>query len=142
MLKIGDLKQRTGVKVSTLRYYESLGLLQPALRSDSGYRYFHDNAVQRVLFIKKAQTLNFSLTEIQEIFNSHDRGTAVCSIVKDLIDCKISHLDTEIQKLLESKHRLESHRERWSTYPEDLPNSETICTLIEELIALEANIVN
>ena len=121
MLKIGDLKERTGVKVSTLRYYESLGLLQPALRSDSGYRYFHDNAVQRVLFIKKAQTLNFSLTEIQEIFNSHNRGIAVCSIVKDLIDYKISHLDTEIQKLLESKHRLESHRKRWSTYPEDLP---------------------
>ena len=140
MLKIGDLKQRTGVNVSTLRYYESLGLLQPALRSDSGYRYFNDNAVQRVLFIKKAQTLNFSLTEIQEIFNSHNRGTAVCSIVKDLIDRKISHLDTEIQKLLASKQRLESHRKRWATYPEDLPNSETICTLIEELISLEASI--
>ena len=142
MLKIGDLKQRTGVKVSTLRYYESLGLLQPALRSDSGYRYFNDNAVQRVLFIKKAQTLNFSLTEIQEIFNSHQRGTAVCSIVKDLIERKISHLDTEIQKLLESKQRLEIHRERWSTYPEDLPNSESVCTLIEELISLKTNIVN
>ena len=142
MLKIGDLKQRTGVKVSTLRYYESLGLRQPALRSDSGYRYFHDNAVQRVLFIKKAQTLNFSLTEIQEIFNSHNRGTAVCSIVKDLIERKISHLDTEIQKLLESKQRLESHRERWSTYPEDLPNSESICILIEELIALKASTVD
>jgi DNA-binding transcriptional MerR regulator len=142
MLKIGDLKERTGVKVSTLRYYESLGLLQPALRSDSGYRYFHDNAVQRVLFIKKAQTLNFSLTEIQQILNSHQQGTAVCSIVKDLIDLKISHLDTEIQKLLESKKRLESHRQRWSTYPEDLPNSESVCTLIEELISLEASIVD
>lgn len=142
MLKIGDLKEKTGVTVSTLRYYESLGLLQPALRSDSGYRYFHDNAVKRVLFIKKAQTLNFSLTEIQEIFNSRNRGTAVCSIVKDLIDLKISHLDMEIQKLLESKQRLESHRERWSTYPEDLPNSESVCTLIEELVSLEANIVN
>ena len=77
MLKIGDLKERTGVNVSTLRYYENLGLLQPALRSDSGYRYFTDNAVQRVLFIKKAQTLNFSLTEIQQILNSHQQGTAV-----------------------------------------------------------------
>lgn len=142
MLKIGDLKQRTGVTVSTLRYYENLGLLPPALRSDSGYRYFNDSAVQRVLFIKKAQTLNFSLTEIQEIFNSHDRGAAVCSIVKDLIDRKISHLDNEIHKLLESKQRLESHRDRWSTYPNDIPSSESICTLIEELISLEASIVD
>jgi DNA-binding transcriptional MerR regulator len=137
MLKIGDLKERTGVKVSTLRYYESVGLIQTALRSDSGYRYFHDSAVQRVLFIKKAQTLNLSLTEIQEILNSHDRGKAVCSIVKNLLDRKIIQLDTEIQKLLESKRKLEDYRDRWSSYPTDIPNTESICTLIEELIVLE-----
>jgi DNA-binding transcriptional MerR regulator len=137
VLKIGDLKQLTGVKVSTLRYYESLGLLQAALRSDSGYRYFHDSAVQRVLFIKKAQTLNLSLTEIQEILNSHDRGQAVCSIVKNLLNTKISQLDTEIQKLIESKQTLEKHRDRWSTYPTDIPNGESVCTLIEELISIE-----
>jgi DNA-binding transcriptional MerR regulator len=137
MLKIGDLKQRTGVTVSTLRYYESLGLIQTALRSDSGYRYFHDSAVQRVLFIKKAQTLNLSLTEIQEVLNSHDRGKAVCSIVKNLLNQKIIQLDTEIQKLLESKQKLEDYRDRWSSYPSDVPSNESICTLIEKLIALE-----
>ncbi|PSB59635.1 MerR family transcriptional regulator [Chamaesiphon polymorphus] len=140
MLKIGDLRERTRVNVSTLRYYENLGLLKPALRSDTGYRYFNDSVVQRVLFIKKAQTLNFSLAEIQEILHSHDRGTAVCSIVKDLIERKISHLDTEIQKLLAAKQRLKSHRERWTTYSEDPPNSESICTLVEELISLETSI--
>ena len=139
MLKIGDLKQLTGVKVSTLRYYESLGLIQIALRSDSGYRYFHENAVQRVLFIKKAQTLNLSLVEIQEILNSHNGGSSVCLLVKDLLNQKISRLDIEIQKLIESKQRLECHRERWSTYPNDLPNSENVCTLIEELVSLEGN---
>ena len=137
MLKIGDLKEKTGVTVSTLRYYESLGLLQATLRSDSGYRYFHDSVVQRVLFIKKAQTLNLSLTEIHEILNLHDRGQAVCSIVKNLLNTKISQLDTEIQKLMESKKTLENHRDRWSAYPTDIPNSKNICTLIEELISIE-----
>jgi DNA-binding transcriptional MerR regulator len=142
MLKIGDLKQQTGVKVSTLRYYESLGLLQAALRSDSGYRYFHDSAVQRVLFIKKAQTLNLSLTEIQEILNSHEQGKAVCSIVKELLNTKISQLDTEIQKLLASKQKLADYRDRWSAYPTDIPSSGSVCTLIEELISLEDNARN
>jgi DNA-binding transcriptional MerR regulator len=137
MLKIGDLKQQTGVKVSTLRYYESLGLIETALRSDSNYRYFDDSAVQRVLFIKKAQTLNLSLTEIHGILNSHDRGEAVCSIVKTLLNQKIIQLDTEIQKLLASKQKLEDYRDRWSSYPTDIPNTESICILIEELIALE-----
>ncbi len=136
MLKIGELKKQTGVSVSTLRYYESLGLLQSALRSDSGYRYFTDSAVQRVLFIKKAQTLNLSLTEIQEILDSHDRGREVCSVVKDLLNQKINQLNTEIQKLIESKKKLEGHRARWSSYPTDIPNSESVCTLIEELTSL------
>jgi DNA-binding transcriptional MerR regulator len=142
MLKIGDLKQRTGVKVSTLRYYESLGLIQTALRSDSGYRYFHESAVQRVLFIKKAQMLNLSLIEIQEILNSHHQGKAVCSIVKELVNQKIIQLDTEIQKLLKSKQKLEDYRDRWSAYPADIPSSESVCTLIEELISLEDNSKN
>lgn len=74
MLKIGDLKKQTGVSVGTIRYYEQLELLPAALRHDNGYRYFDRSAIQRVLFIKKAQTLNLSLTEIKEILSSHDRG--------------------------------------------------------------------
>jgi DNA-binding transcriptional MerR regulator len=139
MLRIGDLKQRTGVSVGTLRYYENLGLLPAALRSDNGYRYFNDSAIDRVLFIKKAQTLNLSLTEIQEILNSHDRGVPVCATVKELLDRKIGQLDLEIQQLIESKQILENHRDRWSSYPADLPNSESICTLIEELGSLQTS---
>jgi DNA-binding transcriptional MerR regulator len=142
MLKIGDLKKQTGVSVGTIRYYEQLELLPAALRHDNGYRYFDQSAIQRVLFIKKAQTLNLSLTEIKEILSSHDRGKAVCSIVKELIDSKISQLDTEIQQLVESKKTLESHRYRWSFHSTDIPNTESVCTLIEELVLLETGNTN
>jgi DNA-binding transcriptional MerR regulator len=57
MLKIGDLKKRTGVSVGTIRYYENLGLLPPAVRQDNSYRYFHESAIDRVLFIKKHKLL-------------------------------------------------------------------------------------
>ena len=139
MLKIGDLKKQTGVSVGTIRYYEQLELLPAALRHDNGYRYFDQSAIQRVLFIKKAQTLNLSLTEIKEILNLHNRGRAVCSIVKELIDSKISQLDLEIQQLTESKKILESHRDRWSVHSTDIPSQESICTLIEELGLLETS---
>jgi hypothetical protein len=39
-------------------------------------------------------------------------------------------------RVIESKQKLEDYRDRWSSYPTDIPNSESICTLIEELIAL------
>ena len=142
MLKIEDLKKQTGVSVGTIRYYEQLELLPAAVRHDNGYRYFDQSAIQRVLFIKKAQTINLSLTEIKEILNSHDRGRAVCSIVKELIDSKISQLDTEIQQLVESKKVLESHRDRWSLHASDTPNRQSVCTLIEELVLLETNNTN
>ena len=142
MLKIGDLKKRTGVSVGTIRYYENLGLLPPAVRQDNSYRYFHESAIDKVLFIKKAKTLNLSLTEIQVILNSHERGRAVCAIVKELIDSKISQLDTEIQQLIESKKILESHRERWSFHSTDIPNSASVCTLIEELVLLVSSNTN
>jgi DNA-binding transcriptional MerR regulator len=142
MLKIGDLKKQTGVSVGTIRYYEQLELLPAALRHENGYRYFHESAIQRLLFIKKAQILNLSLTEIKEILNSHNRGIAVCSIVKELINHKISQLDTEIQQLVESKKLLENHRDRWSFHANDIPNSESVCTLIEELVILETSNTN
>jgi DNA-binding transcriptional MerR regulator len=139
MLKIGDLKKQTGVSVGTIRYYEQLELLPAALRHDNGYRYFPESAIQRVLFIKKAQILNLSLTEIKEILSSHDRGRAVCSIVKDLLEQKISQLETEIQQLIESKKILENHRDRWSSYPVDIPGNASVCTLIEELTSLDTS---
>jgi DNA-binding transcriptional MerR regulator len=54
MLKIGELAKQTGVSVGTLRYYESLGLIEPSQRSESGYRYYADATVHKVQFIKKA----------------------------------------------------------------------------------------
>jgi DNA-binding transcriptional MerR regulator len=70
LLKMEELAKQTGVAVGTLRYYESLGLLEPALRSSSGYRYYTADAARQVQFIKKAQRLNFSLQEIQQILVS------------------------------------------------------------------------
>jgi len=65
ILKIGELAKQTGVAVGTLRYYESLGLLEPALRSSSGYRYYTVDLLQKkyVLSLKVCsslgQTLNY-----------------------------------------------------------------------------------
>lgn len=61
LLKIGELAEQADVAVGTIRYYESLGLVEPAHRSESGYRYYVADAIKRVQFIRKAQSLQFSL---------------------------------------------------------------------------------
>lgn len=85
MLKIGAISKQTGVSVGTLRYYESLKLIQPSQRSENGYRYYDEYVIQRILFIKKAQALQFSLSEIGQILAVHGQGHPTCSKVKALL---------------------------------------------------------
>lgn len=73
-LKIGEIARATGVAVSTLRYYESLGLMQPVDRGENGYRYYEAAQIDRVQFIKKAQALRFSLEEIRQILGVREQG--------------------------------------------------------------------
>lgn len=131
LLKIGELAKQTGVAVGTLRYYESLGLLEPALRSSSGYRYYTADAVRQVQFIKKAQRLSFSLQEIQEILVFRRQGVKPCPLVQDLLSHKIDLLEEEIQRMSAFKAELEAYKKLWTNRASDNPNSEQLCSLIE-----------
>ncbi|HBL11466.1 MAG TPA: heavy metal-responsive transcriptional regulator, partial [Cyanobacteria bacterium UBA11162] len=74
-LKIGDVSSQTGLSVKTIRYYEEMGLLAPTTtRSESGYRLFTPQALKRLAFIKRAQSLGLSLSEIHEILEVYDSG--------------------------------------------------------------------
>lgn len=132
-IKIGKLAKQTNVAVGTLRYYERLGLLQPTFRSDNGYRYYTVDAVKQVQFIKKAQSLNFSLVEIQKILEVRRQGVAPCSLVRELLESKIAELDRQIQSITRFKAELEEYKERWANRPLDNFNVEQLCSLIEEV---------
>lgn len=131
LLKIGELAKQTGVAVGTLRYYESLGLLEPALRSSSGYRYYTADAARQVQFIKKAQRLNFSLQEIQQILVSRRQGITACPLVQDLLSRKIDFLEEEIQRMSAFKAELEAYKKLWKARLLDNRDSEKLCSLIE-----------
>jgi DNA-binding transcriptional MerR regulator len=133
LLKIGELAKQTGVSVGTLRYYESLGLLEPAERSSSGYRYYTTDAVKQVQFIKKAQSLNFSLSEIQQILTSRRQGMTACPLVRDLLNRKITELEEQIYRMTAFKAELEAYQKSWANRPSDNPQSNNICSLVEEV---------
>lgn len=64
-LGIGELAKRVGVGIDTVRYYERNGLLAPHTRLPSGYRRYRDLEVSRLRFIRRAQALGFTLSEIK-----------------------------------------------------------------------------
>jgi DNA-binding transcriptional MerR regulator len=132
-LKIGELAALANVAVATIRYYETLGLLDPTSRGDSGYRYYDDEAVRQLQFIKKAQALQFSLSEIRQILGVRRQGSPACGLVRGLLDRKITHLDEQIRLMQSLKVELEDYRDRWIDRPLDNPDSEELCSLIEEV---------
>ena len=66
-LRIGEVAHRAGVTVEALRYYERVGLLPRPPRSTGGLRRYRPDVLDRVRFIKQAQTLGLSLREIQQL---------------------------------------------------------------------------
>ncbi|UJB72865.1 heavy metal-responsive transcriptional regulator (plasmid) [Acaryochloris sp. 'Moss Beach'] len=127
-LKIGEVRRQTGVAVGALRYYESLALIHSE-RGDNGYRYYPQETVRQVQFIKKAQTLGFSLEEIREILNIHQQGDIPCEWVQSLLQDKIEQLDHQIQQMITFKSELEHYRDRWATN-QPRPQTDDICPLI------------
>src|SRR5919198_2408551 len=65
-VRIGEVAERAGVNVETLRYYERRGLLPEPPRSDGGHREYDADAIRFVRTVKEAQSLGFSLAEIEE----------------------------------------------------------------------------
>ncbi|MEL7314869.1 MAG: heavy metal-responsive transcriptional regulator [Cyanobacteria bacterium J06559_3] len=128
-LKVGELAKQTDITVGALRYYESLGLLQSE-RGTNGYRYYPLEAVHQVQFIKKAQTLGFSLEHIGEVLTVHQQGNVPCEFVRSLLNEKIRQLETQIQEIMTFKNGLEHYRDRWAmAQPSAEPGD--ICPLIE-----------
>lgn len=112
-LKAGELAERAGVGVQTLHYYERVGLLPKPDRSASNYRLYPTDALRRVQFIKKAQELGFTLEEIKEILDLHDRGRAPCRQVADLGKKHLRELDARIAALQTFRRALAEVLPKW-----------------------------
>ena len=105
-LTIGKLASRGGVNVQTIRYYERSGLLPKPLRGASGYRLYADDAVRRLSFIKQAQQLGFTLTEIHELLSLRMRPGTTCADIRQRARNKIVAVEQKIENLRTIKRAL------------------------------------
>ena len=98
-LTIGKLAILGGVNVQTIRFYERSGLLPKPPRTNSGYRRYDLDAIRRLRFIKHAQLLGFSLTEIDELLSLRRKSGAMCSDVLRRTRQKIVAINDKIKNL-------------------------------------------
>ncbi|MEE8367171.1 MAG: MerR family DNA-binding protein [Thermoanaerobaculia bacterium] len=98
-LKIGQLAQRGGVGVETVRFYERRGLLDEPPRRDSGYRQYPVDAVPRLRFIRRAKELGFSLSEIKELLDLRVDERSSAADVRARAAAKIDEIAIKIADL-------------------------------------------
>lgn len=98
-MRTAQVAARAGVNTQTLRYYERRGLLPDPPRTPAGYRSYGPDAVRVVRFVKRAQALGFTLTEVEELLHLADGGPDPCQGAQRLTGEKIADLDARIAAL-------------------------------------------
>lgn len=131
-LLIGELARLAGVKSDSVRFYERSGLLPKPARGANGYRVYEQATVDQLRFIKKAQSLGFSLDEIKRILSLRGRGPTTCRCVVSMAEATLE--ETE-RKLRETRRFAASLRKHLKDWKRDTSKQDTVaaefCKLIE-----------
>lgn len=103
-----QLAKAAGINIETLRYYEKVGLISPK-RLENGYRLYSEDAVARLVFIKRAKEAGFTLEEIRQtltLFDYDMNMEELADVMAEGIAAKITEMDMRIQRLKEVREVL------------------------------------
>src|SRR3972149_6673411 len=129
--RIGAVARTAGVSVQTVRYYERAGLLPRPPRTPSGYRVYGPEAAARLLFIKHAQALGFSLEEVKEILRLRYDGRSPCECVRGRLEEKLERVEREMAALRGFRRELHRTLARARPLPHLPHRASAICPIIE-----------
>ena len=106
-MNIGEASSASGVSAKMIRHYESVSLVPPAARTESGYRQYSDADVHTLRFIRHSRDLGFSIAEIGELIGLWQNRRRPSRQVKALAAAHIEDLERKTQELLAMKATLE-----------------------------------
>lgn len=131
-MKIGELARAAGVSTKAIRYYESIGVLAEPDRTESGYRSYGPTAVERLDFVKHAQSAGLTLAEIRSILQIKDEGGQTCEHTTAMLRNHLDELDAKIAELNDARVQLsEMYRRAQSLDPADCTDANR-CQIIAE----------
>ena len=126
---IGQAAQRAGVSARMVRHYETLGLLAPVARTDSGYRQYTEADVHALRFIRSARDLGFSIAEIATLLGLWQDKARASSHVKQLAQAHIAALSQRIADMQAMQRSLQTLVQ--CCHGDDLPD----CPILDNLAA-------
>lgn len=105
-MKIGELAKRAGVSTSRVRFYEERGLLLPAARADNGYRSYGPEDLERLVRVKRAQALGFSLDQIALFMNRPEAERRAKIGVVEAAEAKLAEIDLHLAEVEERRRQI------------------------------------
>lgn len=139
LMKIGEAARLSGVAVRTVHYYEGRGLLEPAARTDAGYRLYGQEEVAQLRFIQRAKLLGLTLEEIRGLVSAAagcNRGEIIPHLQK-LLQEKVEETERRMEELGAFRENLLYYQRRISgTDPERSCGAEaSFCGCLESVTA-------
>jgi Cu(I)-responsive transcriptional regulator len=107
VLTIGRLAQATGTNVETIRFYEKIGILAPAARTDGNYRSYNLADLNRLSFIRRARDLGFSLDQVKALLLLSDDRSQSCAAADDIAKLHRDEVERKIRDLQAMKAELD-----------------------------------
>ena len=126
-MNIGSVARETGVPAKTIRYYESIGLIPQARRSDNGYRHYGDTDVEVLRFIQRARRLGFSVSDVADLLTLWHDKERVSADVKALALRHVEEMERRIVELDALRRTLVDLAER--CHGDDRPE----CPILDDL---------
>lgn len=101
------------MSTDTLRHYERKGVLPRPRRSGNGYRQYPPEALQRVLLVRRALAVGFTLDELARVLSVRDRGAAPCREVRELAAAKLAEVEERLTQMTELRDELRVTLGEW-----------------------------
>ena len=98
-MNIGTIAKRSGLPAKTIRYYESIGLIPPALRSEGNYRTYSEQDLQTLKFVQRARGLGFSVKDVSRLLTLWQDRRRASAEVRRLAQDHVGEIDRKIEEL-------------------------------------------
>lgn len=128
-VRIGEAAERAGMATSAIRYYESLGILPEADRTESGYRGYDDDDVDLLRFVARLRALEFPLSDVREIVALRRDGQAPCAAVRAAISREAAAIESRMRDLERLRRELRSLETQAMDLPDDWPSA-CVCNVV------------
>jgi DNA-binding transcriptional MerR regulator len=105
-MRIGEIAKRAGVTVDTVRFYERVGVLPAPARTESGYRDYEPETVERIQLTRELQGIGFTLSDAVGALAAHDAGGATCESERWRLQAALDRVDARLAELTALRGRI------------------------------------